>query len=62
MDPAVILAYAIFDAENTTRLGEYPEAFDEHVARGRKLLAALINYRPQAERQCVADAIYNKSC
>ena len=55
MDRAVSeLAYALYDAENTTRLSEDPDAAPQYFARAEKLLSMIRRYR--TKRGCVAIA------
>ena len=55
--PVAALAYALYDAEHTTRLGEHPEDLEEYFERARKLLFMLKEYRPRKERQAIIRAI-----
>lgn len=57
MDPVACLAYALFDADSTARLGEHPEAEAEYFAKAERLLYMIREYRPQAERDALADEI-----
>lgn len=54
---AIILAYALYDAEHTSRLGEQgAEVQDQYFHRARKLLYTL-DYRPADELQVLASYI-----
>lgn len=55
--PVAALAYALFDAENTTRLSEYPDEQERYFERARRLLYAIREYRPKRERVSLARAI-----
>lgn len=57
MDPVVILAHAMFDVDSTGRLSEHPEAEAEYLTRARSLLYMIREFRPQAERDVLADEI-----
>jgi hypothetical protein len=57
MDPVAALAYALYDAESTGRLGEDPGAQPEYFARAEKLLYAIKQYRPKRERVSLARVI-----
>lgn len=52
------LAYALFDAENTTRLGEQPVAvFKQYATRARVLLSAITTYQTDEARRAIARAV-----
>lgn len=53
MKPEVILGYAIYDAENTDRLSEHPEAQEAYFQRAKGLLWAL-GFRTKKERKALA--------
>ena len=55
--PVAALAYALYDAENTTRLSEDPDAQPAYFERARRLLYMLKTYRPKRERVAIARAI-----
>lgn len=57
MKAEIILAYILFDAENTTRLGEQSEqVFNEYVKRAKQIIHA-INYHPVTEIEFLANEI-----
>ena len=57
MQANVIFGYAIYDAENTTRLSEQPaEVQSVYFARGDDLLHAL-TFRTKAELTALAESI-----
>jgi hypothetical protein len=61
MSPIAVLAYALYDAENTTRLSEDPGAQPEYFERARKLLYMVRHYRPKVERECLARAVRTRA-
>lgn len=62
MKSAVILGYALYDAENTSRLSEAgPEVQAEYFNRARMILYMLKTYRPKKEREALARDIRRPS-
>jgi hypothetical protein len=57
LDPVAVLAYALYDAESSGRLGEDPGAQPEYFERARQLLYMIRTIRPKRERVCLARAI-----
>ena len=55
----VILGYAIYDAEHTTRLSEQPGDLQEVYFRRARALIRALDMRPRAERQALALKIKN---
>lgn len=55
--PVAALAYAIYDAESTGRLGEDPDAQAEYFARARQLLFTIKHYQTRAARLAIAREI-----
>lgn len=61
MDAATAcLAYALFDADSTSRLGEHPEAEAEYFAKAERLLYMIREYRSQSEWDMLAAAIQQR--
>lgn len=56
--PIAALAYALYDAENTSRLGEQPkEVMDAYFKRASALLYMIKNYQTRAARMAIAREI-----